>query len=186
MGLAEDYREYYTYEDYKSWKGDWELIEGIPFAMSPSPTVKHQLTVSRIVYLVSRELEKSGCKNCMVLPETDWVVKFNTVVRPDVLVVCNLKEFEGHLKVPPLLIFEVVSPSSSKRDEELKFELYRREGVKYYALVYPELKVLKVYSFRDGSAVLLNREGADRVEVPLTENCTLVLNQGELFKGIPS
>ena len=178
MGLAEEFKEYYTYEDYKRWQGDWELIEGIPFAMSPSPTVKHQLVVSRIVYIVSRELKKVGCKSCVVLPETDWVVKFNTVVRPDVAVVCDLKDFEGHLKVPPVLIFEVVSPSSSKRDEGLKFELYRREGVKYYALVYPELKRLKVYSFKEGSVKLLENK------IPLKENCELSISSEELFGEI--
>jgi len=34
--LAEVF-EKYTYEDYKRWKGDWELIEGFPFAMAPLP-----------------------------------------------------------------------------------------------------------------------------------------------------
>lgn len=32
---------YYTYDDYKSWEGRWELIHGIPYAMSPYPTLKH-------------------------------------------------------------------------------------------------------------------------------------------------
>jgi len=31
----------YTYDDYKQWQGDWELIAGIPLAMSPAPTRKH-------------------------------------------------------------------------------------------------------------------------------------------------
>ena len=34
--------ETYTYEDYKLWKGDWELVNGLPLAMSPSPTREHQ------------------------------------------------------------------------------------------------------------------------------------------------
>jgi Uma2 family endonuclease len=184
LGLAEEFREYYTYEDYKNWKGDWELIEGVPFAMSPSPTVKHQLVVSRIVYILNRELKKADCKGCLVLPEIDWIVKFNTVVRPDVAVVCDLKDFEGHLKVPPLLIFEVVSPSSSKRDEGLKFELYRQEGVKYYALVYPELKRLKVYRFKGSSVVLLEDKTSEKVEIPLKENCKLSISLEELFGEI--
>ena len=31
------YVETYTYEDYKRWEGDWELIDGVPLAMAPSP-----------------------------------------------------------------------------------------------------------------------------------------------------
>jgi hypothetical protein len=34
--------EYYSYDDYKTWKGDWELIDGIPLAMSPVSMIKHQ------------------------------------------------------------------------------------------------------------------------------------------------
>jgi hypothetical protein len=49
MSLAEKYLPYYTYEDYKQWEGNWELINGIPYAMAPSPLKKHQLVAVRIV-----------------------------------------------------------------------------------------------------------------------------------------
>jgi hypothetical protein len=32
--------EYYTYYDYLHWEGKWELIEGIPMAMTPSLAIK--------------------------------------------------------------------------------------------------------------------------------------------------
>jgi len=38
----------YTYEDYKSWEGDWELINGIPYAMAPSPIKIHQKLIISI------------------------------------------------------------------------------------------------------------------------------------------
>jgi len=38
---ALDYREYYTKADYEQWDGDWELIDGIAYAMVPSPLVVH-------------------------------------------------------------------------------------------------------------------------------------------------
>ena len=34
--------EYYTYDDYIHWEGDWELIDGIAYAMAPSPLKSHQ------------------------------------------------------------------------------------------------------------------------------------------------
>ena len=33
---------YYTYEQYKTWDDSWELIDGVPYAMSPAPYPKHQ------------------------------------------------------------------------------------------------------------------------------------------------
>ena len=34
--------EYYTYDDYCQWKGDWELIDGVPLAMAPAHMIQHQ------------------------------------------------------------------------------------------------------------------------------------------------
>lgn len=37
----------YTYDDYKNWEGKWELIDGIPYAMSPAPRIEHQEVSSK-------------------------------------------------------------------------------------------------------------------------------------------
>ncbi len=34
MLIADRYRPHYTYNDYCQWEGKWELIEGIPYALS--------------------------------------------------------------------------------------------------------------------------------------------------------
>ena len=33
---------HYSYDDYKIWEGDWELIRGIPYAMAPAASWWHQ------------------------------------------------------------------------------------------------------------------------------------------------
>jgi len=143
MPLAFKYLPHYTYEDYKQWEGDWELIEGIPYAMAPSPFKKHQLISLRIVNQIYEQL-KDCPANCQVLYEIDWIVNKDTVVRPDILVVCN-DESEDFVRKTPSIIFEIVSKATALKDENLKFELYEREGINYYVLVYPEEKRLKVY-----------------------------------------
>ena len=40
---------YYTYDDYCNWEGRWELIDGIPFAMSPAPSLRHQWLSANII-----------------------------------------------------------------------------------------------------------------------------------------
>ena len=32
---------HYVYDDYRQWEGRWELIEGIPYAMTPAPGFEH-------------------------------------------------------------------------------------------------------------------------------------------------
>jgi len=144
MPLA--YREHYTAEDYQRWKGDWELVEGVAYAMAPSPTVSHQRVGFEITRQMGERLE--SCKQCEVLYEIDWNISTDTIVRPDVLVICY--EPEEKITKAPELIFEVISPSTARRDEQLKFELYQREGVPYYVLAYPEQKTARVYGLIDG------------------------------------
>jgi len=143
MTLA--YQEYYTIEDYQQWDGDWELIDGMPYAMTPSPSVTHQTVSFNIASRIKDELKhKPDCfDQCYILMETDWLVSNDTVVRPDVMMVCQ--DIDEKVMVTPELIVEVVSFSSTKRDEVMKFDLYHREGVLYYVLAYPEQQLVKIY-----------------------------------------
>lgn len=149
MGALELYRPHYTYHDYELWEGQWELIEGIPYAMSPAPTLKHQSLSTKISWQLSNLLQ--GCENCQALLPIDWKISDETVVQPDNLVVCGADLQGQYLTQAPRLIFEILSPSTAHKDRHLKFELYEREAVKYYVMVDPETEVAKLYT--------LNREG---------------------------
>jgi len=133
--------EYYTYEDYKQWEGDWELIRGFPVAMAPSPVISHQYITSILVYELNKSLK--DCEKCMVLVEEDWIVEDDTILRPNISVVCN-EEGDFITKAPEIIV-EVVSPSTAKRDEKIKKEIYEKELVKYYILAYPDRLIAKVY-----------------------------------------
>ena len=149
MGLAEKYFPHYTVKDYEKWEGDWELIEGVPYALA-SPSVKHQLIGSRLITQLTEELSQK-CPECFAIYETDWYVNEDTVVRPDIMVVCG--EVTDKVRKPPQLIIEIVSQSSARMDEEVKFYLYQREGVKFYILVYPEEKEFKIYKLTDNGYI---------------------------------
>lgn len=135
----------YTYEDYKLWQGDWELIKGYPFAMAPSPYGKHQKLMLALGRLLSQELEDCECE---VYPELDWIVNEKTVVRPDIAVYCE--EIEKYPKTTPKIVVEIVSKSSAEKDEEIKFRLYEEEGVEYYVLAYPDFQKVRIFKLVDG------------------------------------
>jgi len=178
MSLAEKYLPYYTYEDYKQWEGDWELINGIPYAMAPSPLKKHQLVAVKIVNQIFEQLK--GCpEDCQVIFEVDWIISRDTVVRPDILVVCG-DESEDFVRKTPEVVFEIVSESSSRKDENLKFELYEKEGVEYYALVYPEEKRVKVYKLINGR--FINVFDRNKGAFSFSVKCTFTLNLDELWE----
>ena len=139
--------EYYTYDDYVKWEGDWELIDGVAYAMSPSPLRSHQAIAMEFGYVLRDQIKE--CQRCEVLSEFDYKVSEDTVIRPDVVLVCDDTN-ENYLTKAPEIVVEVVSKSSSKRDEKRKFKIYEQEGVKYYILAYPNDLVAKVFKLKDG------------------------------------
>ncbi|BBP42838.1 Uma2 family endonuclease [Thiosulfativibrio zosterae] len=151
MGALQNNHPHYKLQDYELWEGRWELIEGIPYAMSPAPSIRHQSVSQRIALQLGNQLQ--NCQTCQALLPIDWRIAEDTVVQPDNLVVCG--EVTGqYLTRAPEIIFEILSPSTASKDRNLKFELYEREGVKYYVIVDPETQVAKLYQrFADGRFV---------------------------------
>jgi Uma2 family endonuclease len=140
--LKYEYIPNYTYEEYQHWEGEWELIDGIAYAMAPAPVKKHQKLVGYIFSEIISQL--NACTSCEVLIDSDWKLNSHTVFRPDVSVVCNDSN-ENYISKTPEVIFEVISPSTASKDEGLKYTIYAKEGVKYYVLIYPHELIAKVY-----------------------------------------
>jgi Uma2 family endonuclease len=139
---------FYTVKDWEQWKGDWELIMGRPYAMTPSPTTMHQYVGTRLVRYIDEQLD--GCEqDCYVMYELDWIISSDTVVRPDIMVVCD-QDLGQKVTKAPELIFEIVSNQRARIDEIIKLNLFAQEGVGYYVLVYPDFKKARIYRLQDG------------------------------------
>ncbi|RTZ70817.1 MAG: Uma2 family endonuclease [Aquificaceae bacterium] len=179
MGALEKPLPRYTVQDYQRWKGDWELIEGIPYALAPSPFGIHQRVSLSLARLIEEQLEECP-KRCYAYQELDWIIDEHTVVRPDLIVVC--KRIEKHLKTTPSVVFEIVSQSTAFKDEEVKFKLYEREGVSYYALVYPDLRKMRVFLLKVSKFEKVF-DGEEESFVFQTE-CPFEVNLKELWKKV--
>jgi Uma2 family endonuclease len=138
------YLPHYTWDDYCQWEGRWELIDGIPVAMSPLPIPKHQI-VGGTLFSIFREHLKNACKACIPCPPIDWKVKEDTVLQPDFLVICGPPPDKGPLAFAPALVAEILSPSTAVKDRNAKFKIYQEQGVKYYLILDSRLKKLEVY-----------------------------------------
>ncbi len=138
--------ERYTYADYLNWDGDWELIDGIPLAMTPSPMKIHQNIAYELAYRLREKLE--DCEECEVVGELDYKVSEDTILRPDLVLTCN-ETHPQYLTKAPKIVFEVISKATAKRDEVYKYDIYEKEGVKYYCLIYPDDLVAKLYKLVD-------------------------------------
>ncbi len=138
---------HYRWEDYRQWEGDWELIGGIPYAMTPAPVKRHQRLVGQLFVALDEAL--ADCPDCEVLLDEDWKVASDTVVRPDLAVVCR-DPHPDYISRTPELVIEVISPATALRDEGLKFRLYEAEGVAWYVLVYPEERRARIFRWVEG------------------------------------
>lgn len=158
----------YTYKDYEKWEGDWELIRGFPYAMSPAPQRRHQYVGGQFVTLANNALtkQKKDCA-CEVLYESDWIINDHTVVRPDVMIICNTPPSD-FVRTPPILILEIFSQSTRLKDRNLKFKLYEENGVRHYLMADPERNSMELF-------VLKNNRFEETVGTTfqLTENCVI-------------
>jgi len=147
--------ERFTWSDYRSWPDDerWELIDGVAYAMSAAPSIKHQDVVGRLFIRIELPLRGTPCRP-FVAP-TDVKLSESDVVQPDILVVCDpAKITPSHIEGAPDLIAEVLSPGTSAKDLRDKKALYERAGVREYLVVDP----LEQYAIR----FLLGADGYDK------------------------
>lgn len=171
----------YTYNDYERWEGDWELIGGYPYAMSPSPLSKHQLVGSALHIEIGTAIRtvRKNC-NCKVYYEIDWIISDETIVRPDICVVCAPVDPNSHIKIPPVLIVEIFSASTRLKDRNTKFKLYQECGVKYYLMADPDLKKIEMFELIDNAY----KETPGKSEFRLTTDCTIVINTADVFADV--
>ncbi len=140
---------HYTYDDYCKWEGRWEIIDGIPYAMSPAPNPKHQWLVMNIGAEFLIAIRKVNCKHCKVFDFIDVKIEEDTVVQPDVSIVCKpiTKNF---LDFPAVLVVEVLSPATALKDRHTKYALYEKMGIKYFLLVGIESQSIEIFHLTQG------------------------------------
>lgn len=121
-----DYNRKLMIKEISLWEGQWELIDGIPYNMSPVLTPSHQRIVGELYFALRSYFGIDGC-SVFVAPfdvQLDRSDDF-TVVQPDVSVFCQ-KDLIGERRAVgcPDLIVEVLSPSTALKDRSQKFNLY--------------------------------------------------------------
>ncbi|MEZ6088667.1 MAG: Uma2 family endonuclease [Pirellulaceae bacterium] len=169
----------YTYEDYQLWEGDWQLIDGVAVAMTPSPFGRHERVVGEIFGELRQQLKDQGC-DCRVYTGLDWIVSKDTVVRPDVMVVCG-QQPDRYLERPPVLAVEVLSSSTRGLDLTTKRAIYQSAGVAYYLIVDPEGETVELCDYREGKLSSQHGHG-DKFDLRLDDHCHATLVVEAMFR----
>jgi len=165
------YEKHYTYADYLEWETEerYELIDGVPYMMSPAPNPMHQKTLAELFVAFSSYLAGKQCV-ALIAPLD---VRLNadagddTVVQPDILVVCDRSKIDKRgVKGAPDLVVEILSSSTRAYDSYMKLNKYLKTGVRECWIVDPEANIVRVYQKnKDGKTIMEEYEEQDTVTV---------------------
>ena len=179
----------YTYADYLKWEGPqrYELINGEVFQMA-SPSVAHQvlqaeLLAEFVVWLRGKPCRAIGAPlDVRLFPKEDK--SDNTVVQPDLLVVCDKSKLDsGAVNGPPDLIIEIVSPSNTHSELFRKFYYYLEAGVREYWVIDPEIKKVNMHIYENGHYI--STAYKDNARIPVTILPGFEISLEELWSSMP-
>lgn len=175
----------YTYADLLAWDDGkrYELYDGQMAALA-SPSNTHQLICAELLRQLANYLLGKRCKvypapfDVRLFEEKDDSPEdVSVVVQPDLSVVCDANKTDEHgCKGAPDMVIEVTSPSTARFDKLLKFNLYRRAGVREYWLVDPAARVVSVYILKDGQYQATAYGSDASVPVDIFGNCQIDLS----------
>ena len=155
-----------------------ELIDGA-IIMTPSPGFPHQSLVGGL-FAALREAFL-GSAYAVVLAPFDLVFNEN-VVQPDLLVAPRAAFSSRVLRVVPLLVVEVQSPSTSWIDNGTKRQIYAQAGIHHYWLADPEVPSITTLTL-DGGEYRQTAHVAEDNTATLDAPIEIHLNPAQLLKG---
>ena len=177
MNSAPKYIPHYTVNDYCQWKGHWELIDGVAIAMTPSPFGPHERIISRLSFQIQSRLRSADCL-CEVYTNLDWIITEDTVIRPDLMIVCG-EQPERHLETRPEVAAEVLSESTRGLDLTIKRTLCRDHNVPHYLIIDPDRRTVEQVSGDQSTTHAVD----DLFQLVLhdAEDCCVMIKCSQLF-----
>jgi Uma2 family endonuclease len=124
----------------------YELVDGA-IVVTPAPDLQHQVVVSQIWLRLYR-----ACPADMraLFAPFDVTLSEDSVVQPDVLVAARSEFDDKSLKGTPLLVVEVLSPTTRHLDLAFKRARYEAAGCPSYWVVDPLEPSIVCWELRDG------------------------------------
>jgi Uma2 family endonuclease len=162
-----------TVDEYLSWAegrpGRYELFDGTVYAMTPERAVHAEIKFAiQAAFLTSIRRKRL---RCYMLPDGMTVrIDESTAYEPDALVYCGTKLLPSALLVTdPIIVVEVLSPSSQHIDASVKLTGYfRLPSVMHYLIVDPDQPTIIHHARAERDSILTRivRDGQITLEPP--------------------
>ena len=157
-----------------------ELVDG-EVVVSPSAFPRHSHVISSLNFILLAHVRVKKLGSLFI--DTDVSFDLFTVRRPDLCFYStrNLHLVsETHLKPPPDLCVEVLSPHNAKDDRIDKFELYQKHGVAHYWIIDPDARTAECFELVEGKYQLMGKGNGSQI-VQLAPFAELPIPLGELW-----
>jgi Uma2 family endonuclease len=135
----------------------WELLEGELIEV-PSPTPEHQDIVFAVLLALKLYLKEHRLQGA-AYEDVEFALSHVVRLRPDVCVLLPEKARRLDRKRIPIpgapdLAIEVISPSERTSESRAKVDAYLRYGVAEVWQIYPDSRVLEIYTGENGHRTL--------------------------------
>lgn len=108
-----------------------------------------------------------------------WMINDDTIVRPDVMIVCGEFKKDEIINKPPSLIVEIFSSATRLKDRNLKFNLYQQAGVKYYLMADPDAKTVEPFELVNN----IYAEIKGDLQFTLAKSCNFSISIDQIFES---
>jgi Uma2 family endonuclease len=142
--------------------------------MSGGPSRRHQKISRNLTRKILYFLEE---KTCELYYDLTVRLSKNTVVRPDISVICDPDKLDDQgCNGAPDLIIEILSPSNAGNDLWIKYNQYLKAGVKEYWIVDPIKNEVTIYILDDGIYIGAWHSENSILPVTVLPGCEIDLN----------
>ncbi len=157
------YQGKWTYQDYLDFPDDgkrYEIIEGVLY-MGNAPDIDHQFAVMEIAFQIKAFVNQNHLGYVLTAPFEVHLSEKTRPVQPDVLFIRKerwtgrgAKYFEG----APDMVIEVLSPSSMRTDNFVKFYAYEKARIPEYWIASPKTRSVRVFILNEKQEYALSGE----------------------------
>ncbi|MEQ1897722.1 MAG: Uma2 family endonuclease [Vicinamibacterales bacterium] len=126
----------------------YEILDGELY-VTPSPRLTHQRVSKRLQRQLEAYFEEPGLGEVFNAP-VDVVLGRHDVAVPDLVVVTDATQAtERAIEGSPLLLVEILSPSTARRDRTIKSRRYAEHGVPHYWIVDTVKQTIECYRLNE-------------------------------------